>query len=64
MGEFEMIDLSTGIGIHTDSDGNQRTSKYDKCDNCNKYFEINAMRRWVSRVDSDEWGYVCKGCDQ
>ena len=61
MGEFEMIDLSTGIGIHTDRDGNQRTGQYDRCESCNKLHEITLMRVWRLR---DDWGYICKACDQ
>lgn len=60
MGEFEMIDLSTGIGVHIDRDGNKRAGQYDRCDWCNKFHEIALMRKWTLQ---DEWGYICQGCD-
>lgn len=60
MGEFEMIDLSTGIGVHIDQNGNKRISKYDNCDFCNSKQEIALMRVWT--LDGD-WGYVCRKCD-
>lgn len=60
MGDFEMIDLSTGIGVHIDRDGNKRAAQYDRCEWCNKYFEITLMRKWTLQ---DDWGYICKGCD-
>lgn len=60
MGDFEMIDLSTGIGVHIDCDGNKRAAQYDRCDWCNKMHEIALMRKWTLQ---DEWGYICKGCD-
>lgn len=61
MGEFEMIDLTTKVGIHIDAEGNKRAAKYDNCDWCNKLHEITLMRVWTLH---DDWGYICKGCDQ